>query len=241
MGDVVWAEFHSPAGRLVRRPVSQVAREALEEREPVWRPVQYRGKRAIATWWRLADAARHAGCATLDALAAARWLDFDPEVATFTAWPLRLSWADGHGSYVPEFFARLSDGQGRLVVCVPGGRAGADWPQTLQLLDAVRRQAGWQVRVHTPADAVAAENQRRLSRYRHPRLADEDAAWRIHAVFAVPQCLAQGVAAAGLPRLSAMAQAHHLIWKRELLIDWSVPFVPDRSLVWSSTASKAVA
>lgn len=238
MGDVVWAEFNSSAGRLVRRPLSQVRREELEEREPVWKPVQYRGKQAIATWWRLADTARHAGCATLGALAAARSLDFDPEVATFTAWPLRLSWADGDGAYVPDFFARLSHGQARLVVCPPGGRTGgADWPYTLELLDAAGRQAGWQVRVHTPPDAVTAENQRRLSRYRHPRLADHEAARLLHAVFATPRPLTEGVQATGLPALSAMAQAHHLIWKRDLLIDWSVPFVPARSLVWSSKAA----
>lgn len=236
MGDVVWAEFHSLAGRLVRRPVSEAGREELEEREPVWKPVQYRGKRAIATWWRLAGAARHVGCATLEGLAAARSLDFDPEVATFTAWPLRLSWANGPGACVPDFFARLTDGRGRLVVRTPGGRAGADWPETLRLLEAARCQTGWQVRVHTPPDAAVAENQRRLSRYRHPRLADADAARLLHAAFATPKSLAQGVAATGLPELLAVAQAHHLIWKRDLLIDWSVPFVPARSLVWSSTA-----
>ncbi|WP_328842838.1 TnsA-like heteromeric transposase endonuclease subunit [Streptomyces sp. NBC_00258] len=236
MSDVVWAEFHSSAGRLVRRPVGQVQHEELEEREPVWKPVQYRGKRAIATWWRPAGAARHAGCATLEGLSAARSLDFDPEVAAFTAWPVQLSWADSHGACVPDFFARLTNGRARLVVRTPGGQAGADWLQTLRLLDAARRQAGWQLQVHTPPDAVTAENQRRLSRYRHPRLADADAARLLHAVFATPMSLVQGVADSGLPDLSAVAQAHHLIWKRDLLIDWSVPFVPARSLVWSSTA-----
>lgn len=239
--DVVWAEFHSPAGRLVRRPVSQVPREALEEREPVWKPVQYRGKRAIATWWRLAETARHAGCATLEDLTAARALEFDPEVATFTAWPVRLSWADGSGAYVPDFFARLADGRARLVVRAPGGPASADWTGTLRLLAAAGRQAGWQVRVHTPADATVVENQRRLSRYRHARLADTEAARLLHAAFATPKPLTEGVAASGLPELSALAQAHHLVWKRELRIDWSLPFVPTRSLVWSSTAARAVA
>ncbi|WP_119580076.1 TnsA-like heteromeric transposase endonuclease subunit [Streptomyces europaeiscabiei] len=241
--DVVWAEFHSPAGRLVRRPVSQLLREALEEREPVWKPVQYRGKQAIATWWRPAGAARHAGCATLEALAAARALEFDPEVAAFTAWPVRLSWADGGGAHVPDFFARLADGRARLVVRAPGGTAGEDWPGVLRLLDAAGRQAGWQVRVHTPADTsvAEAENRRRLSRYRHARLADAEAARLLHVAFATPRPLTEGVAATGLPELSALAQAHHLIWKRDLRIDWNLPFVPARSLVWSPAASRAVA
>ncbi|MFJ8536863.1 TnsA-like heteromeric transposase endonuclease subunit [Streptomyces sp. NPDC093591] len=239
--DVVWAEFHSLAGRLVRRPVSQVPREALEEREPVWKPVQYRGKRAIATWWRPADTARHAGCATLEGLAAARALEFDPEVVAFTAWPVRLSWPEGRGAYVPDFFARLSDGRARLVVRTPGGEGRTGWPGTLRLLDAARQQADWQVRVHTPADATVVENQRRLSRYRHARLADAEAARLLHAAFAMPRPVTEGVAATGLPELSALAQAYHLIWKRDLLIDWSMPFVAAQSLVSSSMAFQAVA
>ena len=94
--------------------------------------------------------------------------------------------------------------------------------------------AGWQVRVHEgPADAVAARNLQRLSRWRHTRLADADTAQVLRQVFARPRPLTTGVRASGLPELPTVARALHLVWTRELLIDWTRPFVPARSLVWS--------
>ncbi|BBJ37417.1 hypothetical protein SSPO_001350 [Streptomyces antimycoticus] len=234
MGDVVWAQFCSPAGRLIERPASELCRERLEEREPVWKPQRYKGRRAIATWWRLADQVRHAGCATLGALDAALSLEFDTEVATFAGWPMRLRWEGGAEGCVPDFFARLKDGRGRVVVCQPGGREAADRASTRGLLEAAGKQAGWQVRMHTGmGDAVVTRNRQRLSRFRHARLADADTARVLHQVFAQPRPLDDGVAVSGLPRLSTTARAHHLIWRRELLIDWASPFVPARSLVWS--------
>lgn len=122
MAEVGWAQFLSPAGRLLEKPVSQVRQERLEERAEVWRPTRYRGRRAIATWWRPAGQARHAGCATLGALEAALSLEFDPQVVSFTGWPLRLGWADSGQGYVPDFFARLADG--RAAAGVPDIGAG---------------------------------------------------------------------------------------------------------------------
>ncbi|MFJ8077038.1 TnsA-like heteromeric transposase endonuclease subunit [Streptomyces sp. NPDC096176] len=237
MGEVVWAEFNSAAGRLRRQRVGEVHGEALETRKPVWKPVQYRGKRAIATWWRPAEAALHVGCAHLTALQTAQELEFDPQVASFAAWPVRLMSRDGGTVVVPDFFARLRSGQGCLVACPPVGETGnVQESAERQLLNAACEQAGWQLRVSPGPGEVVAANRRRLSRYRHPRLADAQAAQVLHAVFTRPQVLAEGIAASGLPRLSAMAQAHHLIWTRELLIDWERPFAPSSSPVWSATA-----
>ncbi|SOD91527.1 hypothetical protein SAMN06272765_7178 [Streptomyces sp. Ag109_G2-15] len=229
VAEVVWAQFLSPAGRLLEKPVSQVRQERLEERAEVWRPTRYRGRRAIATWWRSAGQARHAGCASLGALEAALSLEFDPQVVSFAGWPVRLSWAGSTEGYVPDFFARLADGRARLLVCPAGG-----WEETARLLEAADEQAGWEVRVHPGTDdAAAAANRRRLARYRHARLADADTARVLHQVFARPRPFADGIRASALPELATVARALHLVWTRELLIDWSAPFVPARSLVWS--------
>lgn len=235
MAEVVRAQFLSPAGRLLERPVSQVRQEPLEERAEVWSPKRYRGRRAIATWWRPAGQARHAGCATLGALEAAVALEFDPQVVSFAGWPVRLAWAGSAQGYVPDFFARLADGRARLVVCRASERMTGGWEEASRLLEAVGVQAGWEVQVHPGADeaVAAAQNRRRLSRYRHARLADADTAAVLHRVFARPRPFADGVRASGLPELATVAQALHLVWMRELLIDWSAPFVPARSLVWS--------
>ncbi|MGW2785947.1 TnsA-like heteromeric transposase endonuclease subunit [Streptomyces populi] len=234
MDDVVWAQVRSRAGRLLERPVRELGRERMEELDPVWEPERYQGRRAIATWWKLSDRSRHAGCATLGALEAAQSLEFDLQVVTFAAWPVRLNWAGRPGSYVPDFFARLRDGSGRLLVCRPS-TAGPRWAETLELVEVAGRQAGWQVREYAPAqDAVLAGNIKRLSRWRHTRLYDADAAQVLHQVFARPQPFLPGVKASGLPELPTVAKALHLIWSRSLLIDWTKPFVPARSLAWSA-------
>lgn len=241
MGGAVWAEFNSAAGRLRRRPVAKVRGEALEWREPVWRPVQYRGKRSIGTWWRLADTPRHAGCANLGAWRAAQELDFDPLVATFASWPLRLGSPDSGCVAVPDFFARLRSGEGCLVVCPPDAQQvrGKKWQEQMRLLQTAVGQTGWQLRVVSDAHPVVAANRRRLSRYRHARWADERAARVLHEVFAHPLSFAEGVASSGLPRLEATGRAHHLIWTQELVIEWERPFAPADSLVVSARSGAA--
>ena len=93
----MWAQVRSRAGRLLERPVGALRGERLEDLEPVWQPQRYQGRQAIATWWRPAGQARHAGCATLGALEAALALEADPEVVTFAAWPVRLGRPDAEG------------------------------------------------------------------------------------------------------------------------------------------------
>lgn len=208
--------------------------ERLEERNPVWEPERYPGRRAIATWWRMSDQARHTGCATLGAMDAAISLEFDPQVTAFTSWPVRLGQARDEAGYVPDFFARLDDGRGLLVACRAGDPSTGTWPAELELLRAAAEQAGWQLRVHhQAADAVAAGNRQRLSRWRHARFEDTATACVLRQVFTRPRPLRDGVTASGLPELPTMARALHLVWSRELLIDWGSPFVPSRSLVWA--------
>ncbi|MFI1654783.1 TnsA-like heteromeric transposase endonuclease subunit [Streptomyces sp. NPDC020472] len=234
VSEVVWAQVLSRAGRLVERPVRELRGERLEEYEAVWQPPRYQGRRAIATWWRPADRARHVGCAHLGALGAAVSLEADRDVVAFASWPMRLHWADDAGGYVPDFFVRLADGRARLLVCRPAGGSPQRWEAAAELLEAAGKQADWQVRVHEgTADPVVFSNLQRLSRWRHTRLADADTARVLRKVFAEPQPLAVGVRASGLPELPTVAKAHHLIWTRELLIDWSSPYMPHRSLVWA--------
>ncbi|MFD5123623.1 hypothetical protein [Streptomyces sp. NPDC058385] len=238
--DLVWAQFRSVSGRLLERPVSQLREEPLEKRAGLWQPPRYQGRRAITTWWRPADRAGHAGCTTLGALEMAISLEFDPDVATFASWPVRLFWAGSADGYLPDFFARLRDGRALLVVRRPGGRAdSASWDQTQELVTAAGVQAGWKVRVHTgDEDTVAVRNRQRLARYRHDRLADADTVSVLREVFAQPCSFDDGVAASGLPPLATVACGLHLIWRGELLIDWRRPFVPGRSLVRTRTEAQ---
>ncbi|MFJ9765553.1 hypothetical protein ACIRUY_17225 [Streptomyces erythrochromogenes] len=241
MGGAVWAEFNSAAGRLKRCAVAEVRGEALEWREPVWRPVQYRGKRSIATWWRLADVPRHAGCANLGVWRAAQELDFDPSVATFASWPVRLGSPDNGCVAVPDFFARLRSGEGCLVVCLSDAQQvqGGTWQERMRLLQTAAGETGWQLRVVSGAHPVVEANRRRLSRYRHARWADERTTRILHEVFARPLPFAEGIASSGLPRLEAAGRAHHLIWTQELVIDWERLFAPVDSLVVSARSVAA--
>ncbi|MFE0116790.1 TnsA-like heteromeric transposase endonuclease subunit [[Kitasatospora] papulosa] len=233
MNDVVWAQFRSCSGRLIERPVQQLRGEKLEERAGVWEPPRYRGRRAITTWWRPADRAGHVGCATLGALEAAISLEFDPQVTAFASWPVRLSRAGSADGYVPDFFARLRDGQASLLVRRPSGDAasGEAWGRTLKLVAAAGAQAGWQVRVHEGDDTVVTRNRQRLARYRHERMACLDTTRALREVFTGPRPFDDGIQASGLPPLRTAACGLHLIWRGELLIDWNRPFAPGHSLV----------
>ncbi|MFD9749165.1 TnsA-like heteromeric transposase endonuclease subunit [[Kitasatospora] papulosa] len=235
MNDVVWAQFRSCSGRLIERPVQQLRGEKLEECAGVWEPPRYRGRRAITTWWRPADRAGHVGCATLGALEAAISLEFDPQVTAFASWPVRLFRAGSSDGYVPDFFARLRNGQACVLVRRPSGGAasGEAWGRTLKLVTAAGAQAGWQVRVHEGDETVVTRNRQRLARYRHERMACPDTARALREVFTGPRPFDNGIQASGLPPLRTAACGLHLIWRGELLIDWSRPFAPGHSLVWT--------
>jgi hypothetical protein len=77
---------------------------------------------------------------------------------------------------------------------------------------------GWSYCRVGAVDAVLAANVRWLAGYRHQRCFHPDRAARLRAVFASPQKLSEGTAAAG-ERLEFLPVLFHLLWTGVLVCD----------------------
>ncbi|WP_443042032.1 TnsA-like heteromeric transposase endonuclease subunit [Streptomyces sp. B21-079] len=100
-------------------------------------------------------------------------LDRDPQVTGMAGRPVRLLWRDRRGrvrSWVPQLFARYTDGSGMLADCP--GRLGTGGERALKAAQAVAAACtdiGWNYRRLAPLDEVVAANLTWLAGYRHPR------------------------------------------------------------------------
>ncbi len=103
--------------------------------------------------------------------------DFDGRVVAIASQPLAVLWprgTEGHKSHVPDFFCRLSDGDGRLVDVRRPDRLDGSAKQS----DLTRRlceRVGWQYKVFTGLPTPRLENLRWLSGYRQDRYRPSDA------------------------------------------------------------------
>ncbi|MFG2825171.1 TnsA-like heteromeric transposase endonuclease subunit [Kitasatospora sp. NPDC048365] len=228
MAVLVEAEFLDRAGRLVKAPAGTLAGEPLEERGPVWRPAAHRGSRATTTLW--ATTGKLVGFAGLERERVAVELDFDRCVVAYSGAPVRLSWtcAGREETVVGDFVARESSGSRLLVVCPPARTAGPEdrWREIEAVLRDVCSAAGWRLRLPVPSSAVRTANLFRAAQFRHPRHWDAAGGQALLAAFARPRPLREGAAAAGLPPMSALARAYHLVWRQDLRFDWETPLVP---------------
>ncbi|MFD7645657.1 TnsA-like heteromeric transposase endonuclease subunit [Kitasatospora sp. NPDC059795] len=227
---LVEAEFLDRTGRRVKAPVGALAGEPLEERGPVWQPAAHRGSRATTTLWWAATTRKPVGFAGLERQRVAVELDFDRCVVAFSGAPVRLSWTCGgrDETVVADFVARQASGSRLLVLCPPARTARREerWGETQEVLREVCSAAGWRLHLPGPSSAVRTGNLYRAAQFRHPRHWDAAGAQALLAAFARPRPLREGALDAGLPALSALARAYHLLWRQRLSFDWETPLVP---------------
>ncbi|MEU2389025.1 TnsA-like heteromeric transposase endonuclease subunit [Streptomyces sp. NPDC012461] len=216
------------AGREVQVPAEQAGTVELLDREPVWVPLRHPSERSIVTYWWSATTSRHVGCRSLQRLSMAMLLDFHPQVSDFAAWTARLEWVERGRvrRFVPDFFVRTAQGATVVVACPSASGASKRWEKQRQVLEQACSAAGWQLGSPRLPQGHALTNLRWVARYRHPRNADEAVQHRLLAAFARPRPLLDGVEACGVPRLTALPRLYHLLWRRELSLDWSVPLNP---------------
>ena len=100
-------------------------------------------------WWS-ATTGRHVACGSAAMRAQLMVLDRDPEVVGLAGRPVRLPWRDGRGnvySWVPQHFARYSDGTALLVDCPSLPEAcGERARRAVPVLEAACAQAGYRYR-----------------------------------------------------------------------------------------------
>ncbi|OSC40526.1 TnsA-like heteromeric transposase endonuclease subunit [Mycobacterium decipiens] len=154
--------------------------------------------------------------------------DTATDVVAIAAQPLALLWprgTSGHHDHVPDFFVRLSGGDGRVVDVRPSERAEKNAEQFALTRNACD-EIGWQYEVFTGLASEHARNLRWLAGYRHDRNAPSmDTAELIRDCFERPLSLHDG-----LRRLSTAtclstdlltANVLHLIWRQILSTDLS--------------------
>ncbi|MBZ6135458.1 TnsA-like heteromeric transposase endonuclease subunit [Streptomyces olivaceus] len=216
------------AGREVQVPAEQAGTVEMFDREPVWVPLRHHSERSIVTYWWAATTGKHVGCRSLQRLSMAMLLDFHPQVSDFAAWTARLEWTEQGRvrRFVPDFFVRTAHGATVVVSCPPASGASRRWEKQRHVLEQACDAAGWQLGTPRLPQGHALANLRWVARYRHPRYADEAVERQVLEAFARPRPLLEGVEGCGVPRLASLPRLYHLLWRRELSVDWSVPLNP---------------
>lgn len=122
--------------------------------------------------------------------------DIADDVIAIAAQPLALLWprgTQGQRDHVPDFFVRLSSGDGRVVDIRSRERvdkSGEQFAMTRRACDEI----GWQYEVFTGLAPVVSHNLRWLAGYRHDRSAPSaDTAESIRNCFATPLPLQVGL------------------------------------------------
>jgi hypothetical protein len=215
-------------GREVSLPAGQAAGVRLTGGDPAWVPLRHPSERSIVTYWWSATTGRHVGCRSLERLSVAMLLDFHPNVTEFAAWTARLEWRERGRvrRFVPDFFVRTAAGETVVVACPPAKGPSIRWQRQQEVLKEACSEAGWQLGSPRLPRPVAMANLRWVSRYRHPRYADAAMKRALLDAFKVPVGLLEGLENAGLPALQALPRLYHLMWRRELRMDWSISLGP---------------
>lgn len=206
----------------------------LEEAAPARAMGSWRGGRGFGGLWWSATSARHVAFRSWAQRDQAMALDFDPEVAGFATQPFVLSWPGRRGrSYVPDFFARLRDGQG-VVADAREGEPSDDRSEVLRAARAACEAVGWRYRLLSPLDPLWVANLAWLAGYRHPRHHRSEVVTALLEAFARPRGLMAGAASVGDP-IAVLPVAYHLCWAHRLKVDLGRPLT-EASVVYRDRA-----
>lgn len=207
---------------------------AVERAVPIRRFFAWPGKRNYEGVWWSTTVRAHVPFESLLERQYLMWADFEPEIVAVAAQPLALLWprgTAGHKNHVPDFFVRLSNGDGRLVDVRHPDRVD-DAAAQFDLTRRVCAEVGWQYAVFTGLDPVAEQNVRWLAGYRQDRCAPTDGAFgAITSCFSPPLPLGLGAhrvaRSTGLSKDLVLANVLHLLWRRQLSANLSAVLTLD--------------
>jgi hypothetical protein len=239
------AVFLDPLGQAVQQRWADAAMTvAFEDLPPVSAFPVVPGRRWGPGLWWSATTGRHVAAGSNAMRVQLMVLDRDRHVTGLAGRPVRLLWRDPRGqvrSWVPQVFARYSDGTGLLADCPSHPDAGGK-----RALGAARAVAeacahiGWTYRRLAPLDDALAANLKWLSGYRHPRNRGRtDLMAAVLEAFAVPRPLIEGVEAVGDP-IEVLPCVFHALWHGRLTANLGTPLhervlVGPRGWGWSES------
>ncbi|WP_454386645.1 TnsA-like heteromeric transposase endonuclease subunit [Streptomyces sp. JNUCC 63] len=237
------AVFLDPVGQMVQqRWVDAALAVAFEDLPPVPALPVVPGRRWGPGLWWSATTGRHVAMESNATRTQLMILDRDPRVVGLAGRPVRLLWRNRSGrvrSWVPQLFARYTDGTGLLADCPSHPEAGGE--RALIAAEAVAEACapiGWTYRRLAPLDEVPAANLKRLAGYRHPRNAGRPGLMpAVLEAFARPRPLIEGAAAAGDP-IEVLPVVFHALWHGQLTTPLEKP-LHERVLVGPGKGSGA--
>ncbi|MBT2411787.1 TnsA-like heteromeric transposase endonuclease subunit [Streptomyces sp. ISL-12] len=240
------AVFLDPVGQTVQQRWADAAMTvAFEDLPPVSAFPVVPGRRWGPSLWWSATTGRHVAAGSNAMRIQLMVLDRDPDVTGLAGRPVRLLWRDPRGqvrSWVPQLFARRTDGTALLADCPGHPAAGGE--RARKGAEAVAQACadiGWAYRRLLPLDDVLAANLKWLAGYRHPRNAGRPGLTEAAlAAFTRPRSLIEGAEAAGDP-IEVLPAVFHALWHGRLTTGLDTP-LHERVLVgpqgWSDPSKK---
>jgi hypothetical protein len=214
----VEVEFIEADGTLRQEPLSDCWNVAFERVAPVRGFASFRGQRNRPGLWWFATTGEHVGHESWLERDRVMALDADPRVVGVAAQPMWLRWRAESGRWVrhaPDYFARRADGIGVVIDVRADQRIGEQDAAVFAATARLCAQVGWDYQRAGELGLVHAANLRWLSGYRHPRFARAELAARLGEVFAGPEPLLGGAAAAGDP-VAVLPVLFGMLWRGEL-------------------------
>lgn len=204
-GSDVEVAFSGLVGQVTQLSWEQAVSVRFEELAPVSAFPVVPGRRWGPGWWWSATTGRHVVHGSAAMRTQLMLLDRDPDVIGLAGRPVRFVWrdeADGRvRSWIPQVFARYTDGTGLFADCPSVPAAGGSRAQRARSeLEAACARVGWEYRRLEPPPALVAANLRWLAGYRHPRhQGSAELRATLVEVFGVSRPLAEAAASAGDP------------------------------------------
>ena len=162
---------------VVNHPLtSELAGMSVEAALPIRRFYSWKGKRNYEGRWSSSTSGGHVEFESLLEREALMVADFDVDVVAVAVQPLAFLWPrqiEGSTYHVPDFFVRLSNGDGRIVDVKRRAAVGSSEDQ-FALSRAACNEIGWQYEVFTGVQPIFGKNVRWLSGYRQDRYAPRD-------------------------------------------------------------------
>lgn len=154
----------------------ELAGLSVEAALPIRRFYSWKGKRNYEGRWWCSTSGGHVEFESLLERDALMMADFDVDVVAVAVQPLAFLWPrqiKGSTYHVPDFFVRLSNGDGRIVDVKRLAAVGSSEAQ-FALTRAACNEIGWQYEVFTGIQPIFGKNVRWLSGYRQDRYAPRD-------------------------------------------------------------------
>jgi hypothetical protein len=211
----------------------------FETASPVRKFGSYRGKRSFSGLWWSCTISDHVGFESWLERDRVMALDFDPDVVGLSSQPFRLSWRAGGKtrSHIPDYFVRLRDGSG-VVVVRADDRIEPEDAESFAVTAQACASVGWEFRRVGAMEPGRVANLRWLAGYRHPRCLHVGRASDLQQVFRDSVPLLDGVRCVGDP-IAVLPTLFHLLWRHVLEADLNSAPLSGSSMVWCRASEDA--